>query len=225
MKDHLSHYPVSGGCCLNLIRQVVDTLSGSGCIEMRFVRTLAICTVVLIAGIASAAAAQTNQAAPPKPGLTMTSMAFEDGGIIPLKYTQRSQNPVSPDLEWTNVPASTVSFVLIVHDPDVAILKGTHDSLHWMVFNVPGTATGLAEGIPASPQLPDGTIQAKNSGGGIGFMGPGAGPAGPSDHFTFELYALDIKLTLGQNTTRSDILLAIDGHVLGKGVLIGRSHR
>ena len=56
-------------------------------------------------------------------------------------------------------------------------------------------------------------------------MGPGAGAAGPYHHYTFELFALDTKLDLTPDATRADVLKAIDGHILGKAVLIGRFHR
>jgi len=165
--------------------------------------------------------------APPPPGLTLTSSAFKDGDVIPDKYTQ-SAGPaaVSPKLEWTNVPNGTVTFALILHDPDVALQKKTDDVLHWMVFNIPGTARELAEGVPpASAMLADGTMQAKNLRGAVGFMGPGAPPAGPYHHYTFELFALDTKLDLGGEATRADVLTAMQGHILGKGVLVGRFHR
>jgi len=163
--------------------------------------------------------------APAGPGLTLTSPDFTDGGVIPNKYTQADPMPVSPKLEWTNVPAGTVSFTLILHDPDAAPGKSIEDVLHWMAFNIPGTSTGLAGGQTADATLPDGTIQAKNRGGRVGFMGPGAGAAGPYHHYTFELFALDTKLTLGPDATRADVLKAMDGHVLAKGVLEGRFHR
>ena len=163
--------------------------------------------------------------APPRPGLTLTTTAFADGAEIPGKYTQSDPSPVSPKLEWTNVPPNTVSFVLIMHDPDVAIQRKTDDVLHWMAFNIPGTARELPEGVPATASLPDGTVQAKNLRGGIGFMGPGAPAVGPHHHYTFELFALDTKLDLGPDATRADVLKAIDGHILGKGVLVGRFHR
>jgi Raf kinase inhibitor-like YbhB/YbcL family protein len=83
---------------------------------------------------------------------------IEDGGIIPNKDTSADPNPVSPKLEWSNVPANTVSFALIMHDPDVAIQRRADDVLHWLVFNIPGTARGLPEGVPANATLPDGTI-------------------------------------------------------------------
>ena len=193
---------------------------------MRIIQ-LTLCTVLLTAG-SSPVTAQDKGApgkAPPRPGLTLTTTAFADGAEIPGKYTQSDPSPVSPKLEWTNVPPNTVSFVLIMHDPDVAIQRKTDDVLHWMAFNIPGAARELPEGVPATASLPDGTVQAKNLRGGIGFMGPGAPAVGPHHHYTFELFALDTKLDLGPDATRADVLKAIDGHILGKGVLVGRFHR
>jgi len=163
--------------------------------------------------------------APPRPGLTLTTTAFEDGGKIPSKYTQSDPSPISPKLEWTNVPPNTVTFALIMHDPDVALQRKNDDVLHWMTFNIPGTATSLPENEPATAQMPDGMVQAKNLRGAVGYMGPGAPAAGPDHHYTFELYALDTKLDLGPDATRADVLKAMDGHILGKGVLVGRFHR
>jgi Raf kinase inhibitor-like YbhB/YbcL family protein len=161
---------------------------------------------------------------PQPPGLALTTTAFPDGSEVPTKYTSADPNAVSPKLEWTNVPMGTVTFALIMHDPDVALQKKLDDVLHWMVFNIPGTARELPEGMAATAQMPDGTIQAKNLRGAAGYMGPGA-PAGPHHHYTWELYALDTKLELGVDATRADVLKAIDGHILGKGVLVGRYHR
>ena len=175
------------------------------------------------------AVAQTNaQTAPPpaKPGLTLTTTAFEDGGIIPNRYTMAaSGTAVSPALSWTNVPDGTVSFALILHDPDTSRNKTTEEVLHWMIFNIPGTARSLPEGVPGVAQLPDGSIQAKNTRGTPGYMGMGAPAAGPYHHYTFELFALDTKLALGPDATRADAMKAMDGHVLGKGVVEGRFHR
>src|SRR5262249_9008700 len=57
---------------------------------------------------------------PPRPPpLLMTTTAFEDGGIIPDKYTQAG-GPMSPspELKWSQVPMGTQSFVLLMHDPE-----------------------------------------------------------------------------------------------------------
>src|SRR5260370_12900099 len=67
---------------------------------------------------------------PPRPGLTLTPSAFADGAEIPPKYTQSHPNPISPKLDWTNVPANTVSFVFLMHDPNVAIQQKLAHVLH-----------------------------------------------------------------------------------------------
>lgn len=188
-------------------------------------KTLLICAAVLSAAVFAQAQQSTPRPAA-GPGLTITTTAFEDGGIIPNKYTQAAgASAVSPKLEWSHVPEGTVSFALIFHDPDVAIQKKTEDVLHWMAFNIPGTARELQEGVSADAKLQDGTIQAKNRRGAVGYMGPGAPAAGPYHHYTFELFALDTKLDLGPDATREEVLKAMDGHILGKGVLTGRFHR
>jgi Raf kinase inhibitor-like YbhB/YbcL family protein len=192
---------------------------------------ITITTTLLAAGVATAFA----QGPPPgggggrgrgpqPPGLALSSPDFEDGAVIPNKYTQADPNPVSPKLEWKNVPAGTQSFVLLIHDPDVALQKKSDDVTHWMAFNIPGTATELAGGQSAEPKLADGTVQITNTGRKVGFMGPGA-PPGTYHHYTFELYALDTKLDLGPDATRDQVVAAMQGHILGKGVLVGRFHR
>ena len=180
---------------------------------------------LLLAGPAFAQQTAAPPATPPRPGMALSSTSIEDGNIIPDKYTQKAPTPVSPELEWKNVPAGVVSYTLIMHDPDNAGRKMTADTLHWMAFNIPGTATSLPEGVSDAATLPDGTVQAKNARGTNGFLGPGAGAQGPYHHYTFELYALDTKLTLGPDATRADVLAAMDGHVIGKAVMFARFHR
>ena len=163
---------------------------------------------------------------PAGPGLTLTSPDFEDGGIIADKYSQKGgPTAPSPHLTWTNVPNGVVTFALLMHDPDVALQKKLDDVTHWLVFNIPGTARELPQGVPAQATLSDGTINAKNLRGGVGYMGPGAPAAGPYHHYTFELFALDTKLDLGADASRADVMKAIDGHILAKGVLSGRFHQ
>jgi len=186
----------------------------------------AVCTIIFTVGIGSAVAQEKGKGNPPGPGLTLTSPDFEDGGIIANKYTQAVPDAVSPKLEWTHVPPGTVSFALILHDPDAALQRKIDDVLHWMIFNIPGTATELPQGVPAGQaELADGAIQAKNLRGMPGFMGPGAPAAGPYHHYTFELFALDTKLSLGPDASRADVLNAMNGHILGKAVLVARFHR
>ena len=163
-------------------------------------------------------------AAPPAgPGLTLSTVAWPDGDDIPLKYTQAVPAPVSPALTWTNVPPGTRSFVLHFHDPDVSINKTVNTQVHWLVWGIPGTATGLAEGLPQGPQLPDGSRQVSAS--GQIYRGPGARAAGPKHHYTFELYALDTTLDVphgaNEQDTRTAVMAAMQGHIIGKAVYAG----
>ena len=157
--------------------------------------------------------------------MTLASPSFQDGSIIPDKYTQIVPNFVSPALEWTKPPAGTASFALIMHDPDVALNKKGDDVTHWVAFNIPATAKGLPEGVPTTDRLADGTVQIKNIAGKVGYLGPGAPPNGPYHHYTFELYALDAKLNLGPEASRADVLAAMDGHILAKAINGGRARK
>src|SRR5262245_15817210 len=167
---------------------------------------------------------------PATPPLLMTSSAWEDGGVIPNKYTQAAEGgaAVSPELKWSQVPPGTQSFVLLMHDPEPVLNKGSKmDITHWLIWNIPGTSTGLPENV-AQGELPDGSRQVSLRSNA--YMGPGA-PPGPYHHYTFELYALDIKLDVPQGTpqqaadTRNAVINAMDGHVLGKALLVARFHR
>jgi Raf kinase inhibitor-like YbhB/YbcL family protein len=159
--------------------------------------------------------------------MTLTSSAFADGARIPEKYAQPGHE-LSPPLSWTGAPDSTVSFVLIVHDLDAAIGNGTDDMLHWMVWNIPGAATSLAEGIPALPQLPDGTRQVSAT--GPYYRAPAAPASGPPHHYAFELYALDIALDVGAvvaapPAARASVIAAMASHIRGKATLVGLYRR
>ena len=148
-----------------------------------------------------------------------------------MKYTAAGDR-LSPALNWTNTPPSTVSFVLHMHDLDAAINHTTEDSLHWLMWNIPGSATTLSEGIPQGVQLKDGSYQVSSKTPldqrGQGYRAPGAGANGPMHHYTFEILALDTKLDVTPAAdafeTRRNVMKALQGHVLGKAVYMGLFH-
>jgi Raf kinase inhibitor-like YbhB/YbcL family protein len=135
--------------------------------------------------------------------------------------------PVSPLIQWSNVPEGTRSFVLHFHDPDAALNRTTNDQVHWLVWNIPDTAASLAENQPQGATLPDGSRQISAS--GQIYRGPGARAGGPRHHYTFELYALDTVLDVqhaaNEQETRVNVLRAMQGHVLGKAVYVGLFRR
>jgi Raf kinase inhibitor-like YbhB/YbcL family protein len=171
--------------------------------------------------------------APPRLVFSVTTNAWPDGGEVPMKYAGRGENK-SPawEFHWTlgtnpgMPPEGLKTYAVIFHDVENSTNKTTVDTLHWSAFNIPGTATGLPEGLGAG-ELPDGTrngpgISARGGNPGS-YFGPGAGP-GPIHHYLFEFYALDTKLDLPATTTREDLLKAMDGHVIGKAAYYGRFH-
>jgi Raf kinase inhibitor-like YbhB/YbcL family protein len=166
--------------------------------------------------------------------MVLLTTAWPDGGTIPLRYTQ-SGAEISPALQWAGVPTGTVSFVVLFHDADTVTSNSTDDILQWMLWNIPGTATGVAQARPSAYELEDGTRQLSAS--GSRYRGPGAPAAGPLHHYVMELYALDTKLDIKVNaqgpqdpnpsvqTIRASIMQAMAGHVRGKAAYVGLFHR
>ena len=84
--------------------------------------------------------------------LKLESPAFEDTQRIPQKYTCDGED-ISPPLKWSGAPRGTRTLALIMDDPDAPV--GTW--VHWVVFNIPEETTGLAENVPKTAGMPDGT--------------------------------------------------------------------
>jgi Raf kinase inhibitor-like YbhB/YbcL family protein len=166
--------------------------------------------------------------APAAPPMTMTVDGFPDGGQVPVKYSQAAPGVatgegLSPAITWTNAPAGTQSFVLNMHDMEVARNKTTDDQAHWVVWNLPASATGLPEGVPKGAQLSNGAYQISAT--GQMYRGPGAPANGPPHHYMFEVFALDTKLDVQPAAdafeTRANVMKAMQGHILGKAVYGG----
>jgi Raf kinase inhibitor-like YbhB/YbcL family protein len=149
------------------------------------------------------------------PPLLMETDAFPDGGIIPQKFTGRGG--VNPGFKFSNAPAGTVAYALILHDIDVAFGGNPGDVLHWTAWNIPASANGIPEG-----KLPEGSVQGPNVTNQNAYFGMGA-PAGPRyHHYVFELYALNAMLDLPTTATRDDLLKAMQGKVTAKAAYVGR---
>jgi len=160
--------------------------------------------------------------------MTLTTTAWPDGGEIPAKYAQQSGGDISPPLKWTNAPETAASFVLVFHDLDAAVGSGTDDTLHWLVWNIPGTSALLAEGIPQGATVPGDIRQISVT--GPNYRGPAAPSNGPPHHYVFELFALDTKIdvpAVGATPaqTRAAVVAAMAGHVRGKAVYTGTYKR
>ena len=177
------------------------------------------------------AAGPTDTAIPPSPApapeLIITSSAFVPGGEIPVRHSCFGDN-LSPPLSWSGLPEGTISLALVVDDPD----SEPPGFVHWVVYNVPTTASALPEGLPAGGQLEDGTLQGVNGfaplegqtfpgGATVSAVGYG-GPCPPGrHHYVFTLYALDSQLDLPAEATADQVLSAMQGHIVSQALLAG----
>ena len=147
--------------------------------------------------------------------MELHSEAFGQGERIPARHACDGADR-SPALAWRDVPDGTRSFALIVDDPDA------RGFVHWVLYDVPGTAAALSEGVPTDPELPDGSRQGRNDFDRLGY----GGPCPPRLHqYDFKLYALDRPLGLPPGATREQVFAAMQGHVLATAVLMGRYER
>lgn len=149
----------------------------------------------------------------------ISTPAFSPGESIPKKFTCDGAD-VSPELSWNDPPAGTLSFALIVDDPDAPV--GTW--VHWVLYDLPADARELAEGVAKQEQLPDGARQGRNDFRKIGYGGPCPPPGKPHRYF-FKLYALGAKLNLKSPATKADVERAMQGHILSQAELVGRYGR
>jgi Raf kinase inhibitor-like YbhB/YbcL family protein len=171
-------------------------------------------------GVGVALAGNRPEAQPKAAGsvsLRVESASFAQDAPIPLRHSEYAEG-VSPWLTWSAVPGAR-SYVLIAEDPDA---KPITPYVHWVAWNIP--VTTLPEGLQKNPRLtvPEGLMQGKTSRGSIGYLGPRPPVGDPPHHYHFQVFALDTLLDLPPGAERDQVLAAMRGHVLAKGVLVGQ---
>jgi Raf kinase inhibitor-like YbhB/YbcL family protein len=178
---------------------------------------LAAAAIVLVAGLG--VAVNSDSEIRTKTAMQLTSAAFKDGEPIPAKYTCDDKN-VSPPIQWTGAPSGTKSFSLIADDPDAPV--GTW--VHWVVYDLPATATEFGEDMPKGQYLPGGARQGMNDFKHLGYGGPCPPPGKPHRYF-FKLFALDAQLGLKPGATKKEVERAMEKHILAEGKLMGTYKR
>jgi Raf kinase inhibitor-like YbhB/YbcL family protein len=178
--------------------------------------TLALALGLLPSG--SSFASETAGEGRPSMAFSLTSSSFSHQGEISTKYTCEGED-ISPPLSWSQVPQGTKSLVLIVDDPDAPDPKAPRMTwVHWVLYDLPPTATGLAEAVAGSA-LPAGTRDGLNDWKRTGYGGP-CPPIGRHRYF-HKLYALDTVLGDLGTPTKAQVTAAMEGHVLAEAELIG----
>jgi hypothetical protein len=153
---------------------------------------------------------------------TLTSSAFAEGGEIPRRHTCDGED-LSPPLAWTDAPAGTKSFALVVDDPDApdpAAPKVVW--VHWVLVDLPPDSASLPAGVHART-LPPGTREGLNDWGAAGWRGP-CPPVG-RHRYVHKLYALDTTLAGLERPTKRALEAAMRGHVIGEAALTGTYRR
>lgn len=179
---------------------------------------MVIASVLLFCSCKEAEQADSGAEGDKKMDIKITSSAFEEGGLIPAKYTCDGAD-ISPPLRWDAVPEGTKSIALISDDPDAPM--GTW--VHWVLFNMSAETKELAENVPADKILPSGARQGTTDFGRVGYGGP-CPPSGTHRYF-FKIYALDAELDLAAGARKPDLVKAMEGHIIGQGQLIGKYKR
>jgi Raf kinase inhibitor-like YbhB/YbcL family protein len=152
-----------------------------------------------------------------KTGVVVSTTAQRPDGGLKDRHSAYHDN-VSPPLRWTAVPDAR-AWAVIVEDPDA---PQEHPFIHWMIWNIPGEARGLPEGLPNTPALvtPRGAIQGRNGMHGHGYFGPRP-PAGHGlHHYYFQVFALDDTIEMGPETQLADLLNALKARTLASGEMV-----
>ncbi len=163
--------------------------------------------IILSFGLQGVALAQSQ--------LVLSSPSIAPGAAIASDFACSGADR-SPELAWRGAPKSTVTFALIVEDPDAP--GGTF--IHWVAYNIPAGTTSLLAGLPQIAEIPGGGINGMNGFGHIGYNGP-CPPPGKTHHYRFHLFALDSALSVGERADAAAIRSAIKGHVAADAELTG----
>lgn len=142
--------------------------------------------------------------------LKLLSPAFEDGGIIPERYTCEGED-INPPLRIEDIPEGTKTLCLIMDDPDAPV--GTF--VHWVVWNIEAMDEIKENSVPGK--------QGSNNFGKNDYGGP-CPPSGEHRYF-FKLYALDTELNLVEGSTKEDLKRAMEKHIIEQATLMGRFSR
>jgi hypothetical protein len=154
---------------------------------------------------------------------TLSSTTFQNGGVMPLRTGGvNKDNPncfgqnVSPQLSWSNPPAGTKSYAMIIMDPLARNGLGVD---HWVGYGIPVSVTGFAEGEASAPAGK--YVGGSGNAGQPGYSGP-CPPVGAPHHYSFALIATDLDpKALPPGLTHAQLLARLEGHAKGATGLVG----
>ena len=161
--------------------------------------------------------------------ISVTSSAFDHHGMVPESNSAYGEN-VSIDLTWADLPEGTQELALICDDPKVVEIGMMEQPfVHWVMYNIPASASGLPAGLPSDATLEmeglEGAVNGLNGLGRPGYFGPRPPANGQLHAYHFRVYAIDEALNLEPGLGKAELLDAMNGHVLATGMLMGHYER
>ena len=161
--------------------------------------------------------------------ISVTSSAFDHHGMVPESNSAYGEN-VSIDLTWADLPEGTQQLALICDDPKVVEIGMMEQPfVHWVMYNIPASASGLPAGLPSDATLEmeglEGAVNGLNGLRRPGYFGPRPPANGQLHAYHFRVYALDDALNLEPGLGKEELLDAMNGHVLATGMLMGHYER
>ena len=155
------------------------------------------------------------------PAFAVTSANYTEGSAIPLLHACAALGgtDASPQFSWTNPPADSAKYALIMDDETSPCGSGDLACVHWAIFNIPSSTTTLASDVDISTI--DGTVEGNTYIPTTDYEGPC-----PSSAHTYNttVYALDssmIAIPANSSFTRSAFELAYEGNILGQAEIMG----
>lgn len=154
--------------------------------------------------------------------LLITSPSFQNDGRIPTKHTGFGED-ISPAFALSNLVPEATSIAIIMDDLDIPIIRSLN---HWLIWNIPKLET-IPENIPYGCTV----ASLGNAKQGVGYgRNRYRGPKQPifvrnMHRYLFRFYVLDCFLNLDSNARKSDLLEAMEGHIIQQGSITGNYKR
>ena len=154
--------------------------------------------------------------------IAVTSLAFVDHGPLPALYTADAEG-VSPPLQWSGVPASATSVVLIVEDADSPT---PHPLVHAIAVALPVGHGTLRQGaLDADADAPEATRLGRNSYLRHGWLPPDPPPGHGRHRYAFQMFALAGASELPETPGRDALMDVLARDAIASGMIIATYER
>lgn len=168
--------------------------------------------------------------AEPEPRFRLSSPDYADNAVLARESGGGGRTPdvaacggdnLSPALTWSDAPANTKSFAILMYDPEGAAGRGV---VHLVAYGIPASVTSMRKGALSSPSK--GFVGGSNVRGMPVYFGPCPPPTDDYHHYAMTIIALDLPAgALPPGLSRQELLDHTAGHGLGSAGMVVRYRR